>query len=417
MPFCEDELIAGFQAAFHTADVPIIVRSPGRVNIIGEHTDYNDGFVLPAAIDRAAYVAVHKRDDRIVSLYAAAFDEYHEVSLSELVKQEDHWSNYVLGIADQLMKSGIDFSGFTLYLTGDIPIGAGLSSSAAVECATLFALDALFDLGLTRAEMVHLAQRAEHEFAGVKCGVMDMFASLFGKKGHVLNLDCRSLLYDYVPLDLAGYKILLLNTNVRHKLSSSEYNARREQCEQGVTWVREQHPEVRALRDVTLEMLERIVLPKDEIIHRRCTYVVEENKRLTDACRDLKNGDLKALGQKMYQTHEGLRTLYEVSCRELDFLVDHMRQEASVIGARMMGGGFGGCTINLVREHDVQSILPKVEDAYRAATGLELTSYLASIEDGTGLYPATTDTDGITALRQHEIRKTAATSHRQHLHT
>lgn len=408
MALCEEELIAGFQAAFHTSDLPLIVRSPGRVNIIGEHTDYNDGFVLPAAIDKAAYVAVHKRDDRIVSLYATAFDEYHQVSLCKLRKQDDHWSNYVLGIADQLMRSGIDLPGFNLYLTGDIPIGAGLSSSAAVECATLFALDELFGLGLARAEMVHLAQRAEHEFAGVKCGVMDMFASLFGKKGHVVNLDCRSLFYEYVPLDLKGYKILLLNTNVRHKLSSSEYNTRREQCEQGVEWVREQHPEVRALRDVTPGMLERIVQPKDVTIHRRCRYVVEENRRLTDACRDLKNGDLLALGQKMYETHEGLRTLYEVSCRELDFLVDHMRQEEAVIGARMMGGGFGGCTINLIRENDLQRILSQAKDAYRSATGLELTSYVVSIEDGTGKYHATTKTQGVTAPRVHGIRQASA---------
>jgi galactokinase len=277
-----------------------------------------------------------------------------------------------------------------------------------VECATLFALDQLFALGLTRAEMVHLAQRAEHEFAGVKCGVMDMFASLFGKKGHVVKLDCRSLFYEYVPLDLKGYKILLLNTNVRHKLSSSEYNTRREQCEQGVEWVREQYPEVKALRDVTPEMLEQIVLPRDGVIHQRCRYVVEENRRLTDACSDLKNGDLMALGQKMYETHEGLRKLYEVSCRELDFLVDHMRQEEAVIGARMMGGGFGGCTINLIRENDIQRILSQVEDAYRAATGVELTSYVVAIEDGTGPCPATADNQGMTAPREHVVRQASA---------
>ena len=383
MAFSERELVARYQAVFFTVDTPVIVRSPGRVNIIGEHTDYNDGFVLPAAIDLAAYVAVQRRGDKIIRLYAEAYDAYVETTVSQLKRSQDHWSNYVLGVADQLIRTGIDLPGFNLYLTGDIPIGAGLSSSAAVECATLFALDTLFQLGLTRAEMVHLAQRAEHSFVGVHCGVMDMFASLFGKQGQVLKLDCRSLLYEYIPFALEGYRILLLNTNVRHTLSTSAYNTRRQECDQGLRWVQAQHPEVRALRDVTADMLEAIVLPRDPLIYQRCLYVVEENRRVAQACAYLRAGDLISLGRKMYETHAGLRHAYEVSCRELDMLVDFMREETAVIGARMMGGGFGGCTINIVRAADLEDLVMRVMDAYQKNTGLSLSPYVASIEDGT----------------------------------
>ncbi len=374
-----------YQEIFQTSELPLIVRSPGRVNIIGEHTDYNDGFVLPAAIDKAAYVAVGKRDDDKISLFANEFGEAHETILTALNKTPKGWPNYILGVVDQLQKAGKKFGGFNLLVDGDIPLGAGLSSSAALECATVFALNQLFELGIEKPAMAPLAQHAEHEFAGVNCGIMDMFASLFGKKDHAINLDCRSLDYKYVPLKLNGYKILLLNTNVKHTLSSSAYNERRQQCEQGVAWVKEHAPSVSALRDVTVAMLDEHVLPKDKLIYQRCRFVVDENNRLLTACIDLEKGNLASLGEKMFATHDGLSKMYEVSCSELDFLVDRVKNNPAVLGARMMGGGFGGCTINLVKEDAIEELVAAIAPAYEAATGLRLSHYVASIEDGTGV--------------------------------
>ena len=372
-----------FQSLFNSE--PLLIRSPGRVNIIGEHTDYNEGFVLPAAIDKAIYIAIGKRDDDIIHLYAQDYQQSHEVTLTTVAPTDKHWPNYILGIVDQLQKRGYNLGGFNLVIDGDVPLGAGLSSSAAVECATAFALNELFKLGIEKIEMVKMAQLAEQTFAKVMVGIMDQFASMFGKKDHVIKLDCRSLEYEYVPLDLKGIKILLLNTNVKHSLASSEYNTRRQQCEQGVAWVKEKHPEVNSLRDVTMEMLNEHVASKDETIFKRCKYVVEENIRLLQGCEDLKSGDIEALGKKMFRTHEGLSKEYEVSCKELDYLVEYVKGNTSVLGARMMGGGFGGCTINLVKEEAIDELVKNISKDYQEAMNLELTDYIAGIEDGTSL--------------------------------
>jgi galactokinase len=377
------DLEAAFQKKFGTTC--LIVRSPGRVNLIGEHTDYNDGFVLPAAIDKAAYVAIAKRTDHKVVMYATAFNQDFETSLKEIKTTTLGWPNYILGVIDQIQKTGLELGGCNLLIDGDIPIGAGLSSSAALECATLFAFNELFGLQFTKIQMAFMAQKAEHDFAGVHCGLMDMFASLFGKKDHVIKLDCRSLEYEYVPLDIKGYKILLLNTNVKHQLSSSEYNTRRIQCEQGITWIQQQEPTVNSLRDATIEMLEKYVLPKDILIYNRCKYVVEENSRLISACTDLENDDIEALGKKMFATHEGLKSLYEVSCPELDFLVDQVKEHPAVLGARMMGGGFGGCTINIVKEEAIESLVAMLEPLYEKHSQKQLSHYIASIETGTSI--------------------------------
>jgi galactokinase len=368
---------------------PLIVRSPGRVNIIGEHTDYNEGFVLPAAIDKAVYVAVHKRADDKLRLYANEFNEHFETTLPE-VKPGKGWSNYILGVVDQIVKRGYKLGGFDLVVDGNVPFGAGLSSSAAVECATAYALNEIFGLDISKTEMTGIAQKAEHTFAGVMCGIMDQFASVFGKKDHVIKLDCRSLEYEYVPLKLEGYKILLLNTNVKHSLSSSEYNTRRAQCEQGVAWVKEHYPQVNSLRDISMEMLHSHVAPKDEVIYRRCKYVVEEIGRLLNGCEDLKAGHVEALGKKMFETHDGLSKEYEVSCKELDFLVDAVRNNPNVLGARMMGGGFGGCTINLVKEEAIEPLVAAISKSYQEQMQLELTAYIAQIEDGTSVVSAIT---------------------------
>ena len=363
---------------------PLVLRSPGRVNIIGEHTDYNEGFVLPAAIDKAVYVAVEKREDDQIILHSIDFKDKYEGRVSEIKRTDKHWANYILGVAAQFQKKGYQFNGFNLIIDGDVPLGAGLSSSAAVECATAYAINVLFGFGVDKKTLALMAQKAEHEFAGVLCGIMDQFASVFGQKDHVIKLDCRSLEYEFVPLKLEGYKILLLNTNVKHSLASSEYNTRRQQCEEGVAMIRKHYPEVKSLRDATLEMVNQHV-KGNEVIYRRCKYVIEENTRLLEGCEDLKKGDIGALGAKMYRSHEGLSKEYEVSCPELDFLVDSVRNKPDVLGARMMGGGFGGCTINLVKETVIDGLISELSTRYNKEMNKELTPYIAQIEDGSSV--------------------------------
>jgi galactokinase len=373
-----------FEKKFGNNTAPLIVRSPGRVNIIGEHTDYNNGFVLPAAIDKAAYIAISLRADDEIHLSALDLNESFSTSVADLKPVGDiSWPNYILGSAAQFLKRGVQLPGFNAMLTSDVPMGAGLSSSAAVECATVFALNHLLNTNIDRVAMVEMAQKAEHEYAGVMCGIMDQFASMMGKESQVIKLDCRSLEYEYVPFKLEGYKIVLLNTNVKHSLASSEYNTRRKECMQAVAWVQEHHPEVASLRDATVEMLDEHVLPKDAVVYNRSRFVVDEINRLVTACQDLQQGDIAAMGQKMFATHDGLSKRYAVSCKELDFLVDFVRNRPEVIGARMMGGGFGGCTINLVKESEIDDLIAAVKPAYEAAMGLQLDYYIASIQNGT----------------------------------
>lgn len=371
-----------FLEQFHTE--PVVVRSPGRINIIGEHTDYNDGFVLPAAIDKAAYVAISLRNDNEIHLLAHDLHETFSTTLVDLKPVGDvSWPNYLLGSAAQFFKQNKLLRGFNAVLSSDVPMGAGLSSSAAVECAAVFALNELLNTQLDRITMVQMAQKAEHEFAGVMCGIMDQFASMMGKKDHVIRLDCRTLEYEYKPFKLEGYKILLLNTNVKHSLASSEYNTRRKECTQAVKWIQEHHPEVKALRDATEAMLDQYVLPKDALVDQRSRFVVQEINRLLDGCKDLEKGNIEALGAKMFQTHNGLSEMYEVSCKELDWLVDAVRSNPAVMGARMMGGGFGGCTINLIKEEAIEPLIQKIQPAYEATMKLPLTYYIATIENGT----------------------------------
>ncbi len=363
----------------------LFVQSPGRINLIGEHTDYNQGFVLPAAIDKAIYLAIGKRADKEVHLIAADLADSFSVALNNLNFSEKTWSNYLIGVVDQLQKNGYQLGGFNAVLAGDVPLGAGLSSSAAVECATVFALNELFELGLSKIEMVRLAQKAENEFVGVKCGIMDQFASMFGKTDAVIQLDCQSLGYNYMPFNQEGIKIVLLDTRVKHSLASTEYNLRREECEAGVKIIQEKYPAVASLRNATMQMIQECLINTDQKIIDRCSFVVAEIKRLQDACKDLEAGDLKAFGKKMYETHDGLSKLYEVSCAELDFLADFAKTEASVLGARMMGGGFGGCTINLVEENAVEAFVLAAGNAFQKVFGTEMKPYIVSIGNGTSL--------------------------------
>jgi galactokinase len=376
--------IAGkFRAIFNAE--PLVVRSPGRVNLIGEHTDYNDGFVLPAAINKAIYVAAAISNHDQCHFVAADMKEDYKTDINKLEKIEGHWSVYINSVIDQLQKAGYTIGGFNCVLGGDIPTGAGMSSSAAVECAVLFALNELFALGLDKMAMVKMAQQAENKYVGVQCGIMDQFASMFGKKDHVIKLDCRSLEYEYKPFDMKGIRIVLFDTNIKHSLASSEYNTRRLQCEAGVAMVQQHYPEVKKLRDVTLAMLDEIVLPKAEKVYLRCSFIVEEIQRLQDACIDLEQHDMVSFGKKMFATHKGLSELYDVSCKELDFMVDFVKNEPAVLGARMMGGGFGGCSINLVKEEAIEALSGRIEAAYSTAFGIEMKVYIATIENGTSI--------------------------------
>lgn len=360
----------------------IVVRSPGRINLIGEHLDYNSGFVLPAAIDKAVYVVVEKQEQPVYSLYSVDFSETIDIPVSEVKPAFGHWYTYILGVVAQFNAAGRTVPPFKMAVYGDVPLGAGLSSSAAIESAAAFSINELFGYGFDRLQLVKMAQKAEHEYAGVKCGIMDQFASVFGKKGQVIRLDCRSLEYAYFPLDLQGYEIVLIDTQVKHSLASSEYNVRREQCEAGVVLIQKKYPEVQSLRDATMAMVDECI-PKEDIIYLRCKYVVEEIERLVTGCEDLGRGDMAAFGKKMFRTHEGLSKEYGVSCKELDYLADFVAARSEVIGARMMGGGFGGCTINIIKKEAVEPLINELLPLYKRDMGLELRYYRVEIENGT----------------------------------
>lgn len=362
---------------------PLLFKSSGRINLIGEHTDYNNGFVLPAAIDKAVYVAIQKRDDSQFNWLAYNLDKMYEGNLGHIFPVESSWPNYILGVVDQLQKAGYEVGGFDLVIGGDVPNGAGMSSSAAVECATIYALNEIYNLGIDKIAMVKMAQKAEHEFAGVQCGIMDQFASMMGKKGHVIKLDCRSLEYEYVPFTFDDIEVVLFDTKVKHSLASSEYNTRRQECEKGVAIIQEKHPEVATLRDANIAMVETLLAGTGKV-YDRCKFVVEEIARLEAACEDLKHNDLKAFGQKMFATHDGLSKLYEVSCEELDFLADCAKEEPAILGSRMMGGGFGGCTINLIKKEAVEEVAARISKKYVEKFGVETEVYRTVIDDGAG---------------------------------
>jgi len=362
----------------------LIIRSPGRINLIGEHLDYNLGFVLPAAINRAIWLGIQKRDDHGIRLHSLDYDDDYQGRVDDLSPSGKLWPDYILGVIQQIQKKIALNHGFNILFGGDIPPGAGLSSSAALECATAFALNELFELGLERMDLVKIGQAAENEFVGVKCGIMDQFASVFGRKEHLIRLDCRNLSYVYVPFLAEEIKILLFDTRVKHSLADSAYNERREECEKGVQLIQKYLPEIKSLRDASQEMLESYVKNVDKTVYIRCTYVVSEIKRLLNGCEDLEKGDLISFGKRMFETHAGLKDLYEVSCDELDLLVNLVKDNPDVIGARMMGGGFGGCTINLVKAEAVDDLMKKVSDAYLSKTGTGMLVYEVEIEGGTG---------------------------------
>ncbi|HEV7350788.1 galactokinase [Telluribacter sp.] len=364
-------------------ETPRLFRSPGRINLIGEHTDYNQGFVLPASLDKAVFFAITPRTDNRVILHAVDLDETYEFTLDDFSKPEQTWTYYQLGVLDQLQKHGYQLGGFQTAFGGDIPLGAGMSSSAALECCLFFALNELFGLGLDRLTIVKLGQKVENQYVGVQSGIMDQFASVFGKEESVIRLDCRSLEYEYFPFPMHEYLLVLCDTSVKHSLASSEYNTRRQECEKGVSILQKYHPDVQSLRDATPAMVEEHREELGPVVYRRCKYVTEEIERVQVACELLLRGDLAGFGKKMYETHEGLQHEYEVSCEELDFLVDQTRDNPDVLGARMMGGGFGGCTLNLIKNTAVDTFEKQMKAAYQQAFNIELPCYRVRIMDGT----------------------------------
>jgi galactokinase len=399
----------------HFGDAPkIVVRAPGRINLIGEHTDYNGGYVLPAAIDKAVYFAVSPRADDECRFYAHDLNEYIEVSLKNLKKADTQdWANYLMGVLDEIQKvlaqtqnSKIEnlsadrqgqnpkiLRGVNLVFGGDIPSGGGVSSSAAIENGIGFAVNELFSLGLSRIDLLRISQKAENNFVGMKCGIMDMFASMMGKQNAVIRLDCNSLDFEYFPFNAPDYRLILCNTTVKHALVDSEYNTRRAECEEGVSVLQKFDPSINLLRDVKIGFLKKHKNALREVVFRRCKYVVEEIARVDKACKALKKNDFETFGKLMYQTHNGLQNEYEVSCKELDFLVKKTKNMAfsdipntfgteGVLGARMMGGGFGGCTINLVKADIVDDFILKMKEAYKKAFDIELPCYITTPQNG-----------------------------------
>ena len=392
----------------------LVVKSPGRINLIGEHTDYNHGFVLPAAIDKYIELAIGKRTDGAIHMVALDLGETIILPIHNLTPHATQWVNYIIGVVDQVFNKSQSVNnnfigtqntltnteitiavndtnlsgGFNICIQGNIPLGAGLSSSAAVESAVLFAINELYNLSLTKMQMALMAQQAEHAFAGVNCGLMDMFASLHGQKNKAILLDCDSLAFTYYPIELKDYSIVLFDTQIKHALASSEYNTRRLECEQGFKIIQEKYPSVKTFRDITMEQVEACLdtnVVSRSKVYQRCKYVVEEIARVQLAVKDLQNGDMYAFGKKMFETHEGLSKLYEVSCPELDFLVNAVSHNENVVGARMMGGGFGGCTINIIKTTAVEAITKELTAKYNQVMHKELSHYITSIEDGTQL--------------------------------
>jgi galactokinase len=358
-----------------------IYRAPGRVNLIGEHTDYNDGFVMPAAIEFYVWIAIAPRNDRKLLLNSINFSEAIEIDLQNRVARRNHWSDYVAGVAVMLGLAGHHLQGANLLIRGDVPIGAGLSSSAAIEVATGLALMENSGLRVNRLELVKLCRRAENEFVGARVGIMDQFISGCGKEGHALMLDCRSLEFRLLPLP-RDVSLVICNTMVKHELASGEYNTRRAECEEGVRLLSHSLPSISALRDVSLAELEAQAATLPEIIYKRCRHVISEDARVARAAASLEQGNLKTFGALMRESHRSLRDDYEVSCAELDLMVELAVQQEGVYGARMTGGGFGGCTINLVKTEHVSSFKSRVGDAYLRSTGLEPQIFVSPAAEG-----------------------------------
>jgi galactokinase len=359
-----------------------IYTSPGRINLIGEHTDYNDGFVFPGAVDKGIMAEIRPNGSKKVLAYAIDLKDYVEFGLEEEDLPKASWARYIFGVCREMIKRGVNIKGFNTAFAGDVPLGAGMSSSAALESTFAFALNELFgENKIDKFELAKIGQATEHNYCGVNCGIMDQFASVFGKAGSLIRLDCRSLEYQYFPFDPKGYRLVLLNSKVKHELASSAYNKRRQSCENAAAAVQKRHPHIQSLRDVNMDMLKEA---KNEISaedYMRAEYVIEEIQRVLDVSDALERNDYETVGKKMYETHHGMSKLYEVSCEELDFLND-IAKECGVTGSRVMGGGFGGCTINLVKDELYDNFIATAKKRFNEKFNHEPEVYDVVISDG-----------------------------------
>ena len=358
-----------------------LYTSPGRVNLIGEHTDYNGGFVFPGAIDKGIYAAINPNGTDKIRVYSIDYKAYAEFGMREEDAPKEAWARYIFGVVREMQKRGFEPNGVDAVFAGDVPLGAGMSSSAALESTFAFALNDIYKLGIDKFELARIGQSTEHNYCGVKCGIMDQFASIFGKKGHLMRLNCATMEFEYFPFDPKGYKVVLLDTVVKHELASSAYNKRRESCENACAHIAAKHPEVKYLSDATMQMLDEV---KDDISQEdylRAKYVIGEKQRVLDVCDALEKGDYETVGDRMYGTHHGMSKEYEVSCDELDFLND-IAKESGVTGSRVMGGGFGGCTINLVKENFYDNFIETAKDKFNKKFGHEPKVYDVIISDG-----------------------------------
>jgi galactokinase len=366
-----------FKQRFNSS--PILVSSPGRINIIGEHTDYNEGFVLPAAIDKGIVSAIGKSGNKQCSVYAFDANESHEFSTENIQPiPNGNWRNYVIGVVAELQKKGIKIPPFNLVFGGDIPKGAGLSSSAALENSVVFGLNELFNLGLSKQDMILISQQAEHNYVGVRCGIMDQYASMFGEENHALLLDCRTNKATSIKIDFKGYQLVLINSNVNHNLVDAEYNNRRNVCEKVAGLLH-----IKALRDATEESLFKVKSEISENDYQKALYIIQENQRVQNAAQMIKENNVSGLGELLFEAHLGAKDQFKISCKELDFLVKMAKSRPDVIGARMMGGGFGGCTINIVKNESVSIFIKEISEGYLNAFGFTCTSYLVKLSEGT----------------------------------
>ncbi|MGJ5643254.1 galactokinase [Formosa sp. S-31] len=379
----KDTLLKNIQNSFKSQfkGEPLMVFSPGRINVIGEHTDYNDGFVFPAAIDKGIAAAVQQSDNDFCIAHAYDLDEYYEFTLDQISPlNQGGWRNYIIGVVAEIQKKGISLSPFNIVFGGNIPEGAGLSSSAALENSVVFSLNELFNLGLSKSEMILISQQAEHNYAGVKCGIMDQYASMFGQKDQALLLDCRTQEATPFKIDFHDYQLLLINTNVKHDLSEAAYNDRRQVCENVSKLLN-----IKALRDATASDLVAIKPQLLEEDYQKALFVIQENNRALEAVEAMKANELEHLGSLLFGSHDGLQHQYQVSCKELDFLVDFAKNSPHIIGARMMGGGFGGCTINIVKKSELETLQDTIANVYKAAFDKDCSFYNVNLSEGTHL--------------------------------
>ena len=374
-----------FQETFGTPPEKTVL-SPGRINIIGEHIDYNDGYVLPAAIDKIICFAFAKNNTKQSKIVAIDLNEEFEVDLTqEISLSKIVWSNYILGVIKQLQDKGFSFDGFNCVFSSNIPVGSGLSSSAALECGTIFGIKELFDLKIKPIDIALMGQSAEH-WVGINCGIMDQFSSVMGQENKVIKIDCRTLDYEYHDANFNDYSLILFDSNVKHSLMTSAYNERREQCEEGIAIIKKNYPKITSFRDCTENQVISLKDKMSAAVFKRSHFVVKEIKRVSLACEALDKGDIQTLGKLMFETHEGLSVDYEVSCAELDMIVDTLKKEEAVVGSRLMGGGFGGCTINLIKKGEEERIKKQLSALYLDAFGIELKIYDVKISNGTSLY-------------------------------